>query len=557
MNSRQDRRLTRVCVSLTSASLFLLLCSPLAIARVETTVRAGGSGQTANDAVKDALKVATMKGCKTAVFSKDYFENKVAKEQSLTTFSGCIVKEFTYLRPPEQRGGDFLVDIEAIVVESQALDRLKRAGNVANDPVIYQSIQGNLFSAKVRLENRPRLIGFALDSYPQNALKLSQGRPDVKWTREKKPGGQSWDYTERGSITVSYQIDFDDSFLKALDDVLYLTRDEPGEKLKTVKVKKAASDGAEDVSPIGTVVALPFIVTGLALELSFGIIGCLFGACPDESQGSGNDEPKSSAPPLPEPAPSIIQVNRSHKFRDPGVFFQIREVMIKKEIAIDIKIYNGQELVKSTCEAISVKDLFAESETNLIIGETGNVQRSISVEIDENFERQLKVQSNIVLQSDCFNSTREGFGSAGVADGDSINRSFAADIEKIRGGVQREARQQNPSTDMDGTNSSHRQVDRSPFTPLTVLMLPDTNSYYPPGSIRRQEVGRAIVRVCVGADGRLVKEPELEASSGSPRLDAAAVKVAKNGTFQPGRFFDDPLEVSCSSLPISFGNNSP
>lgn len=414
MNPSQVRKFSRTGALVTCLGFFLLFRSPLVLAGTETKVRVGGSGQTEDEAVKDALRVATMKGCKTTVISKDVYENKRVLDQNLTTFSGCIVNEFTFLKSPELRGDLYQVNIEAIVVESRALERLKRyEDKSASDVVFYQNLQGNLYSAKVRLENRPKLIGFALDSYPQGALTLSPSRPTVKWTREKKSGENSWDYTERGTVTISYQIKFDESFLSALDDVLLLARDLPGEKLERAKAKKTASDSSEDISPIGAIVALPFLVGEAALKVSFGLIGCLFGACPDESQSSDSVEPKSSVPQSPEMVPSIIQIQRSHKFRDPGVFFQIRELMIEKKIAINVQIYQGQELVKSTCEAINVRNLFAESEPNLIIGESGSIRQSISTELNDNFGRQPKVQSNIMLQTDCATSITEGSGQRG------------------------------------------------------------------------------------------------------------------------------------------------
>jgi TonB family protein len=65
-----------------------------------------------------------------------------------------------------------------------------------------------------------------------------------------------------------------------------------------------------------------------------------------------------------------------------------------------------------------------------------------------------------------------------------------------------------------------------------VIRSPD--DYYPSASITMQEEGAAIVRVCVGPTGRIEGTPSVQRSSGSRRLDAAAVKWAGEGmVFRP------------------------
>jgi len=60
--------------------------------------------------------------------------------------------------------------------------------------------------------------------------------------------------------------------------------------------------------------------------------------------------------------------------------------------------------------------------------------------------------------------------------------------------------------------------------------FPNTADYYPPPSIRLEEKGVASVRVCVDAAGRLSADPVIAQSSGSARLDAAALRLAKAGS---------------------------
>jgi TonB family protein len=52
------------------------------------------------------------------------------------------------------------------------------------------------------------------------------------------------------------------------------------------------------------------------------------------------------------------------------------------------------------------------------------------------------------------------------------------------------------------------------------------DDYYPATSIQLQEEGVTVVNVCVGPAGRLEGAPTVRSSSGSRRLDAAALKWA-------------------------------
>jgi TonB family protein len=60
-------------------------------------------------------------------------------------------------------------------------------------------------------------------------------------------------------------------------------------------------------------------------------------------------------------------------------------------------------------------------------------------------------------------------------------------------------------------------------TELRYQAVRPTDDYYPTTSIQLQEEGVAVVRVCVGADGRIAGTPTVDSSSGSRRLDNAAV----------------------------------
>jgi len=75
-----------------------------------------------------------------------------------------------------------------------------------------------------------------------------------------------------------------------------------------------------------------------------------------------------------------------------------------------------------------------------------------------------------------------------------------------------------------------------PSRPVTRIVggpghgFPDTADYYPLSSRRLGEMGAATVRVCVDARGRLASAPTMAQSSGSLRLDQAALKLAAAGS---------------------------
>ena len=92
-------------------------------------------------------------------------------------------------------------------------------------------------------------------------------------------------------------------------------------------------------------------------------------------------------------------------------------------------------------------------------------------------------------------------------------------------------------------------------TPLQAIArdFPSTDSYYPDASRRLGEQGTALVHMCIGAGGRVVGDPSIAKSSGSSRLDAAALRYARatSGHFRPETRNGAPVTV-CTQLPIKF-----
>jgi protein TonB len=80
---------------------------------------------------------------------------------------------------------------------------------------------------------------------------------------------------------------------------------------------------------------------------------------------------------------------------------------------------------------------------------------------------------------------------------------------------------------------------------------PSTDEYYPPTSRRMGEQGTTTVGVCITAEGRVTGEPKLEKSSGSARLDEAAVKYATKTRWAPATESGKPVQF-CSNFNVKF-----
>ena len=97
-------------------------------------------------------------------------------------------------------------------------------------------------------------------------------------------------------------------------------------------------------------------------------------------------------------------------------------------------------------------------------------------------------------------------------------------------------------------------VTYSPLSPAGDF--PATQDYYPQSSQRLGEQGTALVEVCVGPNGQLSAEPRILRSSGSPRLDRAALRYARatSGHWIPEKANGRPINY-CGHLPIKFQLN--
>jgi TonB family protein len=101
------------------------------------------------------------------------------------------------------------------------------------------------------------------------------------------------------------------------------------------------------------------------------------------------------------------------------------------------------------------------------------------------------------------------------------------------------------------TTSSSGAASAAAHHPLVIVSaglgrgFPDSSDYYPAASLRLGETGVITIRACVGKDGFLTISPRVQKSSGSPYLDAAALKLASDGTghYRPATVNGRPVEA--------------
>jgi TonB family protein len=87
----------------------------------------------------------------------------------------------------------------------------------------------------------------------------------------------------------------------------------------------------------------------------------------------------------------------------------------------------------------------------------------------------------------------------------------------------------------------------------TGAAFPHPDDFYPDASRRLAEEGAAVLKVCVDLAGRLTENPVMQATSGSGRLDAAAIRLAKAGSGQYRPTTEDGRAVpSCFPIKIRF-----
>jgi TonB family protein len=105
----------------------------------------------------------------------------------------------------------------------------------------------------------------------------------------------------------------------------------------------------------------------------------------------------------------------------------------------------------------------------------------------------------------------------------------------------------------EGTPSG--SVATIPATALQFTVVRSTDDYYPSQSVSLGEQGAAVVRICVTPGGRLDGRPAIESSSGSSRLDAAAIAWAREGLRFTPATRDGTAVAACKGLRVNFKLN--
>lgn len=94
-----------------------------------------------------------------------------------------------------------------------------------------------------------------------------------------------------------------------------------------------------------------------------------------------------------------------------------------------------------------------------------------------------------------------------------------------------------------------------PKAPLWVgTGFPSLDGYYPAESLPNHEEGTALVHICVSPNGHLAEPPKIIRSTGSPHLDAAALRFAQatSGHWVVRAADGGRLTATCGSFPVRF-----
>jgi periplasmic protein TonB len=114
------------------------------------------------------------------------------------------------------------------------------------------------------------------------------------------------------------------------------------------------------------------------------------------------------------------------------------------------------------------------------------------------------------------------------------------------------------STAITNTTTKHVEPPPAPKAPdvrtraqLDQKHSPPTDDYYPPTSRRMNETGSTTIDVCLDDGGKMQGDPKVSKSSGSSRLDEAAVRWGSHARFIQGTLNGKPT-ASCTAFLVTF-----
>lgn len=118
------------------------------------------------------------------------------------------------------------------------------------------------------------------------------------------------------------------------------------------------------------------------------------------------------------------------------------------------------------------------------------------------------------------------------------------------------------STSTAITNTTTKHVEAPPPAPakapdvrtraqLDQKHSPSPDEYYPATSRRMNETGTATINVCLDDAGKMQGDPTVAKSSGSSRLDEAAVRWGSHARFSQGTLNGKPI-AGCTQFLVTF-----
>lgn len=111
-----------------------------------------------------------------------------------------------------------------------------------------------------------------------------------------------------------------------------------------------------------------------------------------------------------------------------------------------------------------------------------------------------------------------------------------------------------------GDTLASATVERhSGYTPPSMKSgFPQPCGFYPVIAQLLHKQGTALVRICIGKNGQILDKPTITRTSGSSRLDAAALRyaTATSGHWRPERHDGVPINF-CAQLPVRFALTTP
>lgn len=202
-------------------SALALLVSSVAVANQNVT--ATGTGNSFDEARRDAMHQASMRHCTTAIVNDREYRNEEMTRNNLTAYNGCLVRNYTVVSQDEN-GGTFSVTINAEVGNSNLPSRI-----INNHPNTYfydlVAHNDNVSQMRTRYKNGINLIDEVFYDFTNNAFSLYRNDYKIYYK-----AGES-------AFTVNYRVTWNKKFVAALEETLDLLKDKGGQA-QTIRVNK-------------------------------------------------------------------------------------------------------------------------------------------------------------------------------------------------------------------------------------------------------------------------------------------------------------------------------